>query len=792
MDNIFNSREITILNVDDSAANRYIRTRLLRCADYRLIEAATGRETLRLTRVHRPHLVILDVHLPDMDGFEVCRTIKKDPETKSTMVLLVSASCVAMKDKILGLEEGADGYLIEPIEPEEFLATIKALLRLYHSEQRLALALTATTDVVWDWDAVADRLLWSQAGADRFGWSEIVDQSQPGGWWRERVHPEDRSRVSDRLSASIQEPSASHWSDEYRIRQADGCYAWVMDRASVIRDESGTVMRMVGAMQDVTATRSAVRALRDSEERLRLALSMGAMGSWDWNVLTGDVHCSPSYYSLLGLPPNEVQPSYECWTSPVHPDDLREVETILRHTMQAHEECRADFRVIWPDGTIHWMAGRGRYDYDSEGRCTRMIGVITDITERKQTQEHLQRWASELQEAVRLRTMELVQSQERLRALAADLTLTEQRERKRLATDLHDYLAQLLVVLRMKLRQAMPLVLDQKAAGLLKDADQVLTQALEYTRTLVAELAPSTLNEFGLLPSVEWLASQMRQHGLEVEIHPATETISLPEDQAILLFQSVRELLYNVLKHAQTDTATVSFRLTPDRELHIAVEDHGCGLDVSTLDQHSPTSAGFGLFNLKERMAIMGGRLSIDSEIAHGTRVSLQLPYRPTRSCTDSMNGSYQMPESSNRVHYENSLQSPLHQQDTCEKTRIRVLLVDDHAMVRQGLRSVLESYSDIEVVGEAADGNESLVSIERMRPSVVVMDLNMPKMNGIEATAIIKSRYPEIVILGLSVNASADNLAAMMKAGASALLTKEAAVDDLYDTIHEAIAATS
>lgn len=126
------------------------------------------------------------------------------------------------------------------------------------------------------------------------------------------------------------------------------------------------------------------------------------------------------------------------------------------------------------------------------------------------------------------------------------------------------------------------------------------------------------------------------------------------------------------------------------------------------------------------------------------------------------------------------------------EKPRIRVLLADDHAIVRQGLRSILESYPDIDIIGEVADGKESLASVERVRPSVIVMDLNMPRMNGIDATAIIKSRYPEIIVLGLSVNAGDDNQAAMIQAGASALLPKEAAADHLYDMIHSAIVTRS
>lgn len=123
------------------------------------------------------------------------------------------------------------------------------------------------------------------------------------------------------------------------------------------------------------------------------------------------------------------------------------------------------------------------------------------------------------------------------------------------------------------------------------------------------------------------------------------------------------------------------------------------------------------------------------------------------------------------------------------ERGAIRVLLVDDHMMVRQGLRTVLESYDDIEVVGEAADGKESLECVEHLRPSVVVMDLSMPQMNGVDATTVIKARHPETIVLGLSVNATQYNRTAMTNAGASGFLTKEAAVEHLYDLIQHTIA---
>ena len=119
--------------------------------------------------------------------------------------------------------------------------------------------------------------------------------------------------------------------------------------------------------------------------------------------------------------------------------------------------------------------------------------------------------------------------------------------------------------------------------------------------------------------------------------------------------------------------------------------------------------------------------------------------------------------------------------------SRIRVLLVDDHAMIREGLRAVLEGY-EVTVVGEAVNGEEAVAAVDRLRPDVVVMDINMPNLNGIEATALIKVRYPETIVVGLSVNAAEAIQEAMKRAGAHCLLTKEAAVEQLHGVIRGAV----
>lgn len=129
-----NPSEITILNVDDDEGAVYAKSRLLRRAGYRVLEAREGTEAIRVVQTQHPHLALIDVHLPDMNGIEVSRLLKANPQTARTMILQVSASSISSEDRTSGLEGGADAYVTEPIAPEELLANVRALLRLHARE----------------------------------------------------------------------------------------------------------------------------------------------------------------------------------------------------------------------------------------------------------------------------------------------------------------------------------------------------------------------------------------------------------------------------------------------------------------------------------------------------------------------------------------------------------------------------------------------------------------------------------------------------------------------------------
>lgn len=365
------------------------------------------------------------------------------------------------------------------------------------------------------------------------------------------------------------------------------------------------------------------------------------------------------------------------------------------------------------------------------------------------------------------RTEDLVHHQRQLQHVSSQLILTEQRERRRLATNLHDYLIQLLVVAHLKVSHALSQAREDSLEGLL-DLRGLLDQCLKYTRTLLCDLSPTALSHTSFAGVLDQLAGEMHGHGLQVQVICEDRDFRMTEDQTILIHQIVRELLFNILKHARVNQAYVSIAKS-DESVIIAVEDRGGGFDAATTD--AAASGKFGLVSVRQRLEALGGHMSIDSVVGQGTIATVVVPLGtavPVHLIRLSKPGA-----------------PPLLPTDAFSpRQSIRILIVEDHALVRQGILSLLAQYLDVQVVGEAVSGQEALDQCQQSKPDVVLMDMNMPGMNGIEATRQITAIFPGVQVIGLSVNNEPHAIEAMKAAGAVHFVSKASVVESLYDAI--------
>jgi len=258
------------------------------------------------------------------------------------------------------------------------------------------------------------------------------------------------------------------------------------------------------------------------------------------------------------------------------------------------------------------MMKAGAHDYVRKDNPARLVAAIE----------------RELREASERRKRRIAEDQVhryegRLRSMASELSLAEERQRRILATDLHDGIGQYLVLAQIKLGGLQKLADSTPMSAQLAEVRDLIDQAIRDARTLTTQLSPPILYDLGLEAGLKWLCEQIQgQQDLHVRFHGESGSMPIDTDLRVVLFQSVRELLRNVMRHAQARTADVTMR-TGNGSLLVIVEDDGAGFDPATIDAHLYKAGSFGLFSVRERLKSLGGELTIESQPGKGTRVML-------------------------------------------------------------------------------------------------------------------------------------------------------------------------
>jgi len=524
----------------------------------------------------------------------------------------------------------------------------RAEAALRDSEERLTLAFAGAQEGVWDWNLETGAVVYSPRWKQMLGYAD--DEIEPHvSAWERLVHPEDRERA-DRANESVARGRPTYEA-EFRLRHKNGHYVNVLSRGfPVRRDPGGPVVRIVGTHLDLTERLRAEAALRESEERLRLAFAGAQEGVWDWNLETGAVVYSPRWKEMLGYADDEIKPHITAWEQLLHPEDKPRADELNASVTRGGQTYEGEFRLRHKAGHYIHVLSRG-YPVRREpgGPVVRVVGTHFDLTARKEAEEVLRRGHEELEARVRERTAELARVNESLRAemiereraerartdLLGRLVFAQEDERRRIAREMHDQFGELLTALARRIEMLKEVCDRYPELAAPVDALSVLAQQLDRdVDHLVWELRPTALDDLGLRAA---LANYVQDWSKRVNIRAELHTTGLlderlPVDVETTLYRIAQEALTNIAKHARADSVEVLLERRSDHVL-LAVEDNGVGFDTVAT---GAASKGFGLLGMQERAALVGASLEIESAVGKGTTVLLRLalPQPVTASAT--------------------------------------------------------------------------------------------------------------------------------------------------------------
>ncbi|HAA27382.1 MAG TPA: hypothetical protein DCE56_06485 [Cyanobacteria bacterium UBA8553] len=420
----------------------------------------------------------------------------------------------------------------------------------------------------------------SSAWENVLGWTGTELRSRP---WIEFVHPDD---VKISLSVETQCTQEDTVEYENRYRHKDGRYYWLSWRVS--RNEDGSVYA-VG--KNITAEKESQEQLRQSEEQLRLALDAAKMGFWAWNIQAGTVTWSDNFKRIFGLPLDLEEGSYELFLSIVHPDDRDRVHQASISSLESGQNGDISYRIVWPDGSVHWIESLFQFFFDEAGKPIRKTGIDLDVSERKRAELQLQ---ESLQEKEVLLQEIHHRVKNNLQVICSLLDLQSQYIKEPAMRDMF--------------RESYNRV---KSMALVHEK---LYQHRNFARINFAEYIESLTQDLFYAYRVK--ASHVTR---ELDI----EEITLNIDTTIPCALIINELVSNALKYAfpdnQEGTISVALHTEESQQLTLTVKDSGKGLPK---DFDFNTTKSLGLQLVKVLTNQLQGTLEIDSKSGTEFRIS--------------------------------------------------------------------------------------------------------------------------------------------------------------------------
>jgi two-component system CheB/CheR fusion protein len=502
-------------------------------------------------------------------------------------------------------------------------------------KSRLASIVNGSYDAIVGEDLDGHITSWNKGAVRiyRYGADEVVGKDIG------IIVPPEKTKEQSRLFEQVKRGKLVVQKETTRLRK-DGKEITVSLTLSPILDGEGTVVAISSITRDITKLKTVQEELERTRKREQAraaqlesflrAVPAVVLIAHDTKarVITGNKKAYELFRMEEGSNLSKTAPRGK---APTHFKILRSGKVLkpeelppqvsVRDRVEVHD---IDLEVLFDDDSLVHLFGSTVPIFDENNTPTGAISAFLDVSDRVRMEQRLKDLNENLERRVIERTHTTMRYHERLKALTIELTLAEQRERRRISAMLHNYLAQMMILCRWKVQEIKEVLPDSKEKESLSEVDDSLGQCIEFSRTLIAELSPSILYEHGLVDALKWLAGQMKKYNLTVLVHANVEGVELVEDYSVLIYEAVRELLINARKHAGVDRVELTLR-KQDHHLIVAVRDRGVGFTPPS-DEDLNEEKGYGLFSIRERLRSMSGHLKIESKAGEGTCVTLSIP----------------------------------------------------------------------------------------------------------------------------------------------------------------------
>jgi PAS domain S-box-containing protein len=469
------------------------------------------------------------------------------------------------------------------------------------ANDRLRLAMESGRSVGWEGDIRSGQTTWFGDLQTVFGMPSEKYVGRNEDFYR-RIHQEDQTRVREALKDAMR--TKRPYAAEFRILRPDGTVRWVAAKGKFYYSPEGEPERKLGVTVDITERKLVEEALRESEERLRLAVKAGKMYAYDWDVATDVVVRSEEANYIFGLTGEPMRRTRQQLLAGVHPEDRATFINSAAERTPESPNTQISYRVLRPDGSVLWLEKTGHAFFDEQGKMVRMIGMVADVTERKLAEEALAKVGGRLIEA-------------------------HEEERNRIARELHDDIGQQLALVANNLA-----LMEQDPPDSIAEVRNSIHELLKRVNEIAADtqamshrLHSSKLRLLGIVAAAKGFCQEFsEQQKVKVDFAHVDVPPAVPEDISLCLFRVLQEALQNAVKHSGVRHMEVEIRGVSE-VIHFTVRDEGVGFDPEAV----ANNRGLGLISMQERVNLVKGTFSIDSRPGRGTTIHVRLPLSTRR-----------------------------------------------------------------------------------------------------------------------------------------------------------------